>query len=82
MADTGSGKDGRLGPYRLGRRHGSKDPEMEGELCEARNEHTDAPALVLVSGPDECGKPEEEPSRRIGRTGALLGVAGGSRAGR
>lgn len=62
MADT---KDGRLGPYRLGRRHGSKDPEMEGRLYEARNEHTDAPALVLVPGPGECGKPEEDWKVRV-----------------
>lgn len=65
MADTKNGKDGRLGPYRLGRQHGSKDPEMEGRLYEASNEHTDAPALVLVPGPDECGKPEEDWKVRV-----------------
>ena len=60
MADTKRGKDGMLGPYRLGRRHGSKGSEMEepGRLYEAHNVHTDAPALVLVPGPGECGSPK------------------------
>ena len=61
MADT---KDGRLGPYRLGRRHESKDPEM-GRLYEAHNVHTDAPALVLVPGPGEGGAPEEDCQVRV-----------------
>jgi hypothetical protein len=67
MADAKRGKDGRLGPYRLGRRHGSKDSEMEdlGQLYEAHNEHTDSPALVLVPGPDECGMPEEDWTVRV-----------------
>jgi len=64
MADAKHGKDGRLGPYRLGRRHGSKDPEM-GRLYEAHNVHTDAPALVLVPGPGEGGAPEEDCQVRV-----------------
>lgn len=67
MADAKRGKDGRLGPFRLGRRHESRDSESEdlGRIYEARNEHTDAPALVLVPGPDECGRPEEDWTLRI-----------------
>lgn len=61
MADA---KHGRLGPYRLGRRHASKDPEM-GRLYEAHNVHTDAPALVLVPGPGEGGEPEEDCQVRV-----------------
>ena len=67
MADAKRGKDGRLGPYRLGRRHKSKDPEMEelGRLYEAHNVDTDASALVLVPGPGECGEPEEDWKVRV-----------------
>lgn len=67
MADTRRGKDGRLGPYRLGRRHGSRGAEVEepGRLYEAHNVHTDAPALVLVPGPGECGEPEEDWTVRV-----------------
>ncbi|MCY1072996.1 hypothetical protein [Archangium lansingense] len=65
MADTRRGKDGMLGPYRLGRRHGSNGSEVEGRLFEAHNVHTDAPALVLVPGPSECGDPEEDWTLRV-----------------
>lgn len=62
MADMKRGQDGRLGPYRLGRRQRSEDPGMGelGRLYEARNVHTDAPALVLLPGPDVGGEPEED----------------------
>jgi hypothetical protein len=66
MADAKRGKDGRLGPYRLGRRHGSKGSEEDlGRLYEAHNVHTDKPALVLVPGPGECGASEEDWSVRV-----------------
>lgn len=67
MADTKRGKGGMLGPYRLGRRHGSRGAEVEepGRLYEAHNVHTDAPALVLVPGPGECGEPEEDWKVRV-----------------
>jgi hypothetical protein len=67
MTDTRRGKDERLGAYRLGRQHGSEDSEREdlGRLYEARNVHTDAPALVLVPGPGECGAPEEDWKVRV-----------------
>jgi len=35
MADAKRGKDGRLGPYRLGREHGRKDSGLE-DLGQAR----------------------------------------------
>jgi hypothetical protein len=62
MANAKHGKGGMLGPYRLGRRHGSKNPEQEelGRLYEAHNEHTDASALVLVPAPGVCEEPEED----------------------
>ena len=47
MADE---KSGRLGPYRLGRRHRNWTLEELGQLREARNVHTGAAALVLVPG--------------------------------
>lgn len=67
MTDAKRGKDGRLGPFRLGRRHRSEDPQMGdlGRLYEAHNEHTGAPALVLLPGPDSCGEPEEDCRVRI-----------------
>jgi hypothetical protein len=69
MEDAKRGEDGRLGPYRLGRRHRSKNPEMEelGQLYEAHHVHTDAPALVLVPGPGpgESGEPEEDWKVRV-----------------
>ncbi|KFA91722.1 hypothetical protein [Archangium violaceum] len=66
MADAKHGKDGRLGPYRLGRRHGSKGSEGElGRLYEAYNVHTELPALVLVPGPDEGGASEEDWTVRV-----------------
>jgi hypothetical protein len=62
MADTKRGKGGRLGPYRLGRRHVSKNPEREelGRLYEAHNVHTDASALVLVPAPGVGEEPEQD----------------------
>lgn len=62
MADAKRGKAGRLGPYRLGRRYGLMDPEMEdlGRLHEAHNMLTDSPALVLLPGPSASGVPEED----------------------
>jgi hypothetical protein len=67
MADAKRGKDGRLGPYRLGRKHGRKASGLEdlGQLYEARHEHTDAPALVLVPEPGEGAEPEEDWTLRI-----------------
>ncbi len=67
MADAKRGEDGRLGPYRLGRRHGSKNPELEelGRLYEAHNVHTDASALVLVPAPGVCEEPEEDWKVRV-----------------
>jgi hypothetical protein len=67
MADMKRGKDGRLGPYRLGRKHGRKDSGLEdlGQLYEARHEHTDAPALVLVPEPGAGAEPEEDWTVRI-----------------
>lgn len=67
MADVKRGKGGTLGPYRLGRRHGSKNPEREelGRLYEARNEHTDASALVLVPAPGVCEEPEQDWKVRV-----------------
>jgi hypothetical protein len=67
MTDAKRGKDGRLGPFRLGRRHRSEDPQMGelGRLYEARNVHTDAPALVLVPGPEVGGELEEDCRVRI-----------------
>jgi len=67
MADAKRGKDGRLGPYRLGRRHGSTGPEMDdlGRLHEAHNEQTGAPGLVLLPGPSASGVPEEHWTLRV-----------------
>jgi hypothetical protein len=67
MADAKRGKDGRLGPYRLGRRYGSRNPEQAelGRLYEAHNEHTDASALVLVPAPGVCEEPEEDWKVRV-----------------
>ncbi|HEX8824606.1 MAG TPA: hypothetical protein VF794_32085 [Archangium sp.] len=67
MADAKHGKDGMLGPYRLGRRHGSKGPELDdlGRLYEAHNVHTGAPAMVLVPGPGVSAEPEEDWTVRV-----------------
>lgn len=67
MADAKRGKDGRLGPYRLGRQHKSTDPGLgnPGRIYEAHNEHTDAPALVLVPEPGEFDESEEDWTVRI-----------------
>ncbi|WNG33432.1 hypothetical protein F0U61_07230 [Archangium violaceum] len=67
MAGAKRVKSGRLGPYRLGRRHESKDPEMKGlgRLYEAHNVLTDEPALVLVPGPVEGGEPESDWKVRV-----------------
>ncbi|WNG53602.1 hypothetical protein F0U59_01435 [Archangium gephyra] len=92
MADAKRGKDGRLGPYRLGRRHGSKGSEGElGRLYEAHNVHTEMPALVLVPGPEDGASEEDWTVRVTARerppyvalevekasaTGGLAGLAG------
>lgn len=67
MADAKRGKEGMLGPYRLGRQHESKGPEMEdlGRLYEARNVRTGAPALVMLPGPSASGEPEEDWTVRV-----------------
>ena len=67
MADAKRGKDGMLGRYRLGRRHESTGPEMDdlGRLHEARNEHTGAPATLLLPGPSASGVPEEDWTLRV-----------------
>lgn len=67
MTDAKRGQDGRLGPYRLGRQQRSEDPGMEdlGRLYEAHDVHTEAPALVLLPGPDVGGELEEDCRVRI-----------------
>lgn len=67
MTDAKRGKDGRLGPFRLGRQQRREDPGMSdlGRLYEAHNEHTDAPALVLLPGPEVGGEPEEDCRVRV-----------------
>ncbi|PTL85012.1 hypothetical protein [Vitiosangium sp. GDMCC 1.1324] len=67
MTDAKRGKDGRLGPFRIGRRLRREDPEMGdlGRLYEARNVHTDAPALVLLPGPSVDGDTEEDCRVRV-----------------
>jgi len=67
MADAKRGKAGRLGPYRLGRRHGGTGPDMEdlGRLHEAHNVRTGAPALMLLPGPSASGVPEENWTLRV-----------------
>ncbi|HEX8434211.1 hypothetical protein [Archangium sp.] len=77
MADAKRGEDGRLGAYRLGRRHGGKNPESEdlGRLYEAHNVHTDAPALVLVPAPGVSGEPEEDWKVRVTMQARPLYVA-------
>jgi hypothetical protein len=49
MADEKDGKDGRLGPFLLGRRCEEVGPEL-GRLYESRNLETGQPALTLVPG--------------------------------
>lgn len=67
MTDAKRGKDGRLGPFRLGRRQRSEAPGMGdlGRLYEAHNVHTDKPALVLLPGPEVGGEPEEDCRVRV-----------------
>lgn len=67
MTDAKRGREGRLGPYRLGRKHESKGSELEnpGRIYEAHNEDTGAPALVLVPEPGECDESEEDWTVRI-----------------
>jgi hypothetical protein len=67
MADAKRGKAGMLGRYRLGRRQESTGPELDdlGRLHEARNEHTGAPATLLLPGPSASGVPEEDWTLRV-----------------
>ncbi len=76
MTDAKRGKDGRLGPFRLGRQHRSRDPEMAdlGRLYEAHHVHTDTSALVLLPAPDMCGD-EEDWSVRVTAQARPLYVA-------
>ncbi|WP_309892574.1 hypothetical protein [Archangium sp.] len=65
MADAKHGKDGLLGPYQLGRRHESRNPELDdlGRFYEARNVNTGKSALVLLPGPS--AEPEEDCVLRV-----------------
>jgi hypothetical protein len=67
MADAKRGKDGMLGPYRLGRQHQGKGGDMEdlGRFYEAHNMDTGEPAMVLLPGPGASGEPEEDCSVRV-----------------
>ncbi|ATB43925.1 hypothetical protein CYFUS_009406 [Cystobacter fuscus] len=56
MSGTPGKKGDRIGPYRLGRRYRGTDPG-EGSIHEAHHVETGAPALVILPGTNEDGRP-------------------------
>jgi hypothetical protein len=56
MSGTSGKKGDRIGPYRLGRRYQGTDPD-EGSIHEAHHVETGAPALVVLPGENEDGRP-------------------------
>ncbi|WNG21267.1 hypothetical protein [Cystobacter fuscus] len=56
MGRTPGKKGDRIGPYRLGRRYRGTDPG-EGAIHEAHHVETGAPALVVLPGENEDGRP-------------------------